>query len=549
MIPQPSPDATLEQPSAQRLAVAVIAFGVALRLFQLGSGPSFWLDELAVVRNMVHLPLSRLASGALEYGQMAPVGFLAVGGLLSSLVPDQDWVFRLAPLASSILTLPLIFLMGRQLLGPFPALAATALVAVSPPMIGLSSVAKQYAGDAFVSAALMYGGFRVFSGQVSHPRELFRLGTGGALLLLFSFPGVLVAFGLAIAVSGRLIAGSRSGWVQRVVAFGAPLGLAAALVSAIAVGGPSDDTAQYMAQFWAAGFPPSSPEAPEWLWTQFSEIYDAAFFTPYPLTGFAAFWPDVLLGFGLIGMLGLLRGGGDAAIVTLTPVAVAVVAAALHLYPLAGRPSIFLVPTLALLTVSGGVTIGRLVGRVFEPAGPIAYSATAVPVVLMVITSPPPYTFEHTRPMLEELAAERQSTDVVYSYYGANHALDYYGERVGITDWQPGTCSRGDPRRYLEELDAFRGRPRVWVVFTHVLPPYSEARVILGYLRTIGSERKAILAHQDIRMTSAFLFDLSDATRLDRASVRNYLPRSRVAVDTRLTCGLSPMWEWERPIR
>jgi hypothetical protein len=415
-------------------------------------------------------------------------------------------------------------------------------------MIQLSWVAKQYASDLFVCVALMYGGLLIMSNEAEKPSKLLGMSLLGGLLLFFTFPGVLVAFTLAAVISGKWLIERRPGWAHRILALGLPLGICAGVTSAIALQTRSPDTASYMSEYWTAGFPPSVIDTPAWLWRQLSGIYEAAFFTPYPRTGVEAVWPAVLLALCLLGVIALGSKRLMNALFLLAPVAAAVLAAMVHFYPLAERLSIFLTPSLVLLTVAGISALGTTAGRLFKPIAPVIYVACLVPTGLALYGSHPPFLMEHTRPLLEEVAAEWHPTDALYSYYAANHAVDYYGDRFGIMEWQAGICQRGNPRAYLEQLDAFRGLPRVWIVFTHVLPfLYSESDVILDYLRTIGTEQKAFLGYLDLTMTSAYLFDLSDQTRLRLATSADYASVSDVLLPTRNICGRGPASEWERP--
>ena len=527
------------------LVVATIGLGLTLRLWQFSANSSLWLDELAVVRNIIHLPLKRLLFSPLEYDQMTPVGFLIVGRLLSSLIADQDWVFRVIPLVSSTLTLPLIYLIGRRTIGQLPATVATALVALSPAMIHFSALSKQYASDVFICSALVYGALRIMSDNSKKRGELFLLGLGAGVLLFFSFPATLVACGLAAHISVKWIVERRSGLVGLVAALGMPLATCAGLASAMALQARSPDTASYMTAMWAHGFPPQSlMRWPDWLWGQCSNLYTSAFLGQ----GGEGFWAPIaamLLSLGLIGCIALIRKKSATALAVLTPFIMALGAAAAQLYPLSNRLSFFLTPCLAILTAFGACVVGTFLRRFVLHAVPAACAATLAGTILALIASPPPYIREDMRPLMERIAAERHTTDAVYSYYAANQAVDYYSERFGITEWDAGACHRGNPRAYLEELDAYRGSPRVWIIFTHVLPQYTEADVILGYLQTIGTERKALTQHGAV----AYLFDLSDPDLLNRITVQDYAFEENIPWQLESACNKGPQSKWQRPRR
>lgn len=529
---------------------AAIVIGALLRLWQFSSGPSLWLDELAVALNVMHQPLDELLFAPLEYGQMAPVGFLAVGRLFASIAPGHDWVFRVEPLVSSILTIPLMFLLARHVVGVVLAVVTTTLVASSPAMIALGSVAKPYAGDVFVCAALMYGALLVLSGKISEPKALAWVSLLGGILLFFSFPAVLVAFVFGVAIAGAWLVERRPGWRRRLLAFGIPIGLCAAAVAAISLRARSPEIAEYMEAYWAVGFPQSLTGVPRWAVEQPAKVYEATLLTAYPWQGVHKVLAVGLLGLGVIGTIAFLRERNWKAFVVLAPVGAALAASVLHFYPLSRHLSAFLTPSVAVLSVVGAFTLGDIVKRLSEPLALLAYSACILPTLFTLVASDLPYLDnEHTRPLIQQLAAELRPSDAVYSYYGANRALEYYGNRFGISDWRTGTCAIGNPRAYLEEIDTFRGVPRVWVVFTHVLRRYGESELILGYLRTIGSQKTALLDQMGVSGTSAYLFDLSDRSRLERATASSYDLGPEIVVDPRLRCGVGPVSDWTGPER
>jgi hypothetical protein len=108
----------------------------------------------------------------------------------------------------------------------------------------------------------------------------------------------------------------------------------------------------------------------------------------------------------------------------------------------------------------------------------------------------------------------------VYVFYGAWQAMRHYGPRVGMAGvpvvW--GRCHRGAPRAYYRELDALRGRSRVWILFSHVEPRFQERDAILGYLDAIGERRESRTIPdpyvRSIASVDAHLYDLSDPGRL-----------------------------------
>ena len=152
----------------------------------------------------------------------------------------------------------------------------------------------------------------------------------------------------------------------------------------------------------------------------------------------------------------------------------------------------------------------------------------------------PVYRHEETRTVLQWLAARRQPGDVIYVYYGAERALRFYGPRVGIepSDAAFGGCHRGQPREYLRELDRFRGRPRVWVVFAHAVSSLAEQPTIRGYLERIGKRSEGF----DAVGSTAELYDLSEPERLQSSTAATYtVSEGNPALAARFGCGHGPL--------
>lgn len=519
--------------------ISLLLAGTGLRLWQFLANRSLWLDELAVARNVVGAELGPLLLEPLSFDQIAPPGFLAVSWFLHGLWPDADWPFRLLPLLAAVATLPVVYGLGRRVARSGVGLGALAVVAFSPALISVGSITKQYSLDVFVTAVLLYGAVELSESDDASPLRVLPAGVLGGLLLLFSFPAVLVAAALGVGVAAIWWFDSGSKARSRIVALGVPLALFATLTGAIGLRVRSAATSEYMDLFWETGFPPGFLGAPFWVVRQLKGVAEAALLLWYPRPpGFALVAGGIIL-FAAVGGIHLLRTAPPRASLVLAPVVAAVAAAVAGIYPLAGRVSFFLAVPLTILVAAGWVRASEWVTRRRDAAASTLWApilAASVTVVVVAL-DPPPFGVEHTRPIIQEVAEARLPTDEVWSYYGAAPAMDFYGGRLGLGPWEAGECHRSDPREYLTDLDALRGHGRVWIVFTHVLPMLPEREVILAYLREIGSEQVTLEAQMDPVGTSAYLFDLSDPERLANATAATFDLGAPPELEDRLQAG------------
>jgi len=197
------------------------------------------------------------------------------------------------------------------------------------------------------------------------------------------------------------------------------------------------------------------------------------------------------------------------------------VAAFTHLLPLYNRVAMYLAPTLLLAAMAGADDVrAHFSGRARTITTVLVLVPFALPAGAVVALAPPPYRAEETRPVLEDLRPRLRPGDAIYVYYAANLAMRFYGPDV---EWIAGTPHQGDSRAYFRELDALRGRPRVWFFHTHGFPCEPEA--IRSYLEAIGTELDRIEDPHGLRgqrEAAANLYDLSNPGRLARADAETH---------------------------
>ena len=101
---------------------------------------------------------------------------------------------------------------------------------------------------------------------------------------------------------------------------------------------------------------------------------------------------------------------------------------------------------------------------------------------------------EHIRPTMETLRENRRDGDAVYVYYWAEHAVRFYAPKyeMDISTFIIGADHHSQPALYRPELDALRGRGRVWFLFSHVYEEdgFNERDYILDYLNSIGELKR-----------------------------------------------------------
>jgi hypothetical protein len=524
------------------LLAGLLGAGALLRIWQYLGNAAFWLDELAVVRNVVDHPVSRLLTRPLDYRQVAPPGFLLIERGMAVLWGGGERSLRLFPLLSSLAALYLFWRFAERLLSGLALTFAVALFAFSPELIFYGADVKQYASDLAVALLLTLLVFGYRAGPPTWRRALL-LGAAGAAAVWLSQPAVFMLAGLGgalllLAAADRRASPGPAGPLAPTLTAVALWGLSSAASVLVASRAMDPAGRAFMQRFWQPAFLPPLvhlSQVAEWLANSLAAEFgrEGLNYRATPLYVAAA-----ALGFAV-----LWRRRRDAALLLAAPIAVTLAAAAARQYPFKGRLIAFLIPCFLIPVAAGVEQLYRAWPPRLRAAGLLCLALFAAFPIATFVGDLPVYRLEETPRMLAYVQARRQAGDAVYAYYGAEHALRFYGPRYGFdddADYALGSCYFADPRAFLRELDRFRGQKRVWVLFVHALPRMPDRVAIIGYLDRIGARQGGVVfpaTKQNADTTVyAYLYDLSDPRRLAAASAESYpLPPSGPP-DPRVAC-------------
>jgi uncharacterized membrane protein len=502
------------------LAVGLLLIGAGLRVGQYAIGAALWHDELALARNIVEKPVRELLTAPLDYTQIAPAGFLLLEKAAITALGNNEYALRLFPFLCGLISLPLFAAVARRTLLPAAALLAIALFSLSPTLIGFGSQVKQYAMD--VAVALVMTALTLRYWERRHADENIAggllLGTVGFIVVWFSQASVLVLAALGVALLFEPSHRREHALLRSLVPIAILWGAGALGTIASGVHTISPSTYAYMQTYWTEGFmplPTRSGDDALWLWRTFHGFFQNQF--RYPV-------PAVAVSLMLLGTLGLIRRRPWSALVILAPLGVSLGASAARQYPLGNRVSLFLLPFILLLLAEGIDRVRQAVVSVWRPLGLIVLvCAMSIPAYSLYAFYPS-YSNQPMPEVLAYIQARRQRDDAFYVHHGAWHAVNFYGPRYELPLQTVVSGSCGDQRRLLSDLEQFRGRSRLWVIISHDVGPWKERETILGYLDTIGARRDSIVTRDRTRRlsSSAYLYDLSDSTRLRAASDKTY---------------------------
>jgi hypothetical protein len=489
--------------------LAAVALGCLLRIVQYLLDRSLWMDESYLSLNILHRSFAGLFH-ALDYHQGAPIGFLLLEKSAVRLWGGSEYVLRLLPLLAGIASVLLFYKLASQALPAKAVPIATGLFAISPALIYYSAEVKQYSSD--VAIALL-----LYCLTIEGSKSEWKAGRTalaalvGAVAIWMSHSSVFVLVGIGATISITLVL--RKDWARlvRVSFVGLCWIISLAVCYVVALRKLASDGE--LLSYWNANFmplPPRSVADLKWFVDSFFGFFNSS--AGLKFSGLAA------LVF-ILGSISMFRKSRERLFLLLSPALLTLLASGLHKYPFGGRLTLFLVPPVLLL-MAEGVEVLRSSTRVSLPAvGAVLVTLLFLdPGIYILHHLAKPHTEivqpgvmlpEEIRPVVAYVRNHEKPGDLVYVFYGAEPAFDYYAERetFPMDNVEIGTASGSDSQSYESDLDRLRGR-RVWVVLSHIRGAGAqESKYVEFYLGTIGPKLDSL----SVAGAEAYLYDLRNA--------------------------------------
>ncbi len=456
---------------------AILIIGAVLRLREYSADRSLWLDETMLTMNVVKRSYSGLLQPLAER-QAAPIGWLWAEKTTMVLFGKSEWALRAFPLLISLATLILFWKVARRWLNGPGQIIACALFACSPDLIRYAVEIKQYGSDVFFLLLVIWAATRV----VEHPTAanistwtvigVLATWSSHAAILSVATSGLIIAAALRHRrISGRYIAGS--GFILLV-------SLTTEYFATLR--GLSRNTA--LATYWHDGIAPH----------------------PYRIRSFAAwlarvvihlmqnplrFWlPQLALLIVGFGAYALHRTHRLSALLVITPLVAAILAAATGRYPMRERLALYLVP-LVFITIGAAAQYATRQQRMFCVAVITIIAICLAPnsrgfAVLWhpidITDSRGPYAFVARGYRVgDAVLYESPYAEESYRYYGIRYHLPLTGRfSFGRT---PNPCNHGPD---VAPLARYR---RVWLIFTHLgtTEPTNRAAIYASQFTSYGT--------------------------------------------------------------
>lgn len=495
---------------------AITAVGTAIRLMQYLAADSFWIDEYLIAFNVTRNSWADLLFHPLDNNQAAPIGFLALEKLASLLPISVDLALRLFPTLASLVSLVLFWRVCQRFLEGKILLLALALFAINPVVLVMARNVKQYSGDVMVTLLLILLALRFLEGK-NDLRSAIIGGAIGGVGILMSQPGVLIAVYLFAVLLIQHLRSHRP--IASLMVWGAGLGLGALAVTVSSLVLSPMETREVMREGWNDAFVAPPTEDPASLLRLLFDFVAYYFGAVAPDSPMEAAWAAVICAFVFFGLGQLVWRRPGASALLIAPLVVLIAASVARILPLSTRVSAFAGSVLLLAFAAGiEIRISRIPRWARSGLFALAAFVSTVPALVQLAFIPPLYRREYTRPILEQVRGHWRSGDVLYALAGGKLAMDFYGRSMGLDPWTWTDTSGFAPRAYLEGVDQFRGRDRVWFFFADA--EGCEKQVVISYLDAIGTRIEAIEDRGSRRnkRSAAYLYGLDDPVRLSRSN-------------------------------
>ncbi len=445
-----------------KVDVALVFAGVAIRILVYAHNRSLWLDEASLACNIISRDYEKLTL-PLDDNQAAPIGFLMIVKSITRVLGDSEYALRLFPLLCGLLALIGFVGIAKRLQSQTATRIAIGLFAFCPTLIVYSSEFKQYSTDVLAAIVVTRLSLRICDTEY-RMRDLVLLGIVGGIATIFAHTSVFILAGISLVLTLKARSYARVFKVALCISIWLAI---FASVYFMHLRGASDN--RFLYQFWQESFVPWPPyRIGDAKW--FPRIFLAFFENP---AGFVlddiSLAPLAAIVF-TIGAVSLWNRDPQLLVICLAPWGMVLIAAAIHKYPFGDRLVLFLVPS-AILIVSEGSSVIIVASKQFRCLYIIPAVLLFSPVMTAILYAGTGIPKDNPRDAIKYLADHHIEGDTIHIYPLAEPAFRYYSRnRVWKGDKIVGAHS-GSWLQRVEEYDTLRGRPRVWIFFSHIRGP------------------------------------------------------------------------------
>ena len=462
-----------------------------------------------VVSNIVDRSYAELLS-PLDYDQVAPIGFLFIQKFFSQTLGKNELVYRLFPFICSLSSLALFVKIVKNNFKQNVVIISTALFALSDYLIRYSAEAKQFGCDLTITLLLYFMLDRIQDKKRLSFDHLF-FGIIGAFAVWLSHPSVFVMAGVGSCLFYTALKEwdlKKVLWILCIITFW----VFSFAIFYYAVYFDNDGIINREQSHFSHYFLPLkfwTISGIQWLLATFFYL----FLDPggFAFRGLAAFS-------FLVGVRALYSENRIWLLFLMSPVIIALAISGLKIYPFRGRLLMFLMPAIIIFVALGVEYIRQQSCKINHVIGIVLIALIFMHPILNNLQNlatgdvNKTTVVEDIKPILSYIKENKKKDDILYIYYSAKTAFDFYHQEYELEQMKSiiGVRSRGNTANYEKQIKDLSGNDRVWFLFSHVYPFYynqkgiTEERIIVEQLNSIGKKNDQLKS----RGASVYLYDL-----------------------------------------
>ncbi len=481
--------------NGKTLIYSLIVLGIILRVVQYLYNRSIWLDESFIALNVMNRSFLELLK-PLDFGQAAPLGFVLIEKIMTSIFGNGEYALRLFPLISGIISIFLFYGIIKRWLDEKVVPIALILFVISERLIYFSSEVKQYSSDVIVSLLLLFVFIIYLEKEDVKFSDFVIPGLIGSLAIWFSFSSFFILTGFGITIFLIYIKKREYYKLRPLFLIFFLWGISFILnflfsLNEISMG-------QALLEYFQYDFMPLSIKSFQdifWFlkafykffsftlgfpalrsiigWHSFTNGIGISEFSMYSLSTRVTLVVIALLvlNAGLIFFLGtysFFLKSKEKFFILISPFFVSLFVSGFRLYPFVGRTNIFLVP-IAFIFIAEGVFFLR---KAIKP------KIVSLVIIALLFSYPilssgyhiiKPNRVEEIRPVIEYVNDNWQDRDILYVYKFSIPAFTYYYERKDLKHLNIyyGEVINQELVDWAKESEKLIGKNRVWFLISH----------------------------------------------------------------------------------
>ena len=404
-----------------KLPWIIIFIGIALRFVRYLHNPSLWFDEAIIGVDIINRSLSELIHASPTYNVSLPYGFLILEKLAIQTFGNYEFVFRLFPLLSGVLSIFLFYEVAKRFIKPKAVSLALGIFVISDLLVHFSSELKPYSSDVTIALLIFLIASHIRSKSLKASYFIL-FGITGAILIWFSNPSVFVLAGVGMTLFISSI--FKKDWLRcrGIVIVCLIWVISFAFYYFIflqnLIGNESLQSVWELEGSFAP-LPPTSLSDIKWFFTNFFQI----FYLPvgFPRTGLAAF-------VFLVGCISIFPEKKERFFILLSPIFFALIASGFHKYVIYERSLLFFAPSVILFVAEG---VEQIRDKIKNNTAIIIILVGLLLVHPLYMTgkrliNPP--SRQEIKPFLNYIKDNWQEGDILYIYYKGEYQFEYYAK-------------------------------------------------------------------------------------------------------------------------